>query len=663
MHTEDHNPDIEVLLATYNGAEHLEEFLESLARQVGVSINLRVSDDSSIDKTLVVVEKFRNRFKSLVVTQGPERGPSENFFSLIKQANSEYIALADQDDIWEPTHLIESISRLTSLENVPAMTFSRSAEFENENNSPVRIWPKTVKLDRQMIFFAENLARGCTIVFNKLALTTINRHKPKYAIMHDWWIALLISLVGEIRYSESPEVNYRIHKNNFIGGQSNFGRRLRRSIISNGTDWLPAAQIREVYAVYGEEITTSKLEYLELFISGLTSHNLFKRLFAITTAPRLRSSIIEDFWLKALLASRSYSDKSFLKHLYRKVRSLRIKVKIMFGERIPMAISYFINIRVLKKHENEDLILESSTLKSSRKIALVVLYPRGPLLNSVKRLFQSLLDRNYEIIAVVNHSMHKDWISELSDFPISIIARANIGRDFGGYKSGISFINRKGLLPNLESLLMCNDSVFYGQNFQEFMKLFEESDAVWTTAFLNFEKHTHAQSFFQSFSGGIVRTPTFQEFWKKYYPSDSRTHAIDKGEVRLSQKLLSAGYFPKSIVNSFSLQSRCTDDQISFDDYYSLFLDNFYDFYDSPLELKNELFWHMLDRSFMQLNCSHIAGLLAFKVLSAPLKLDLLATGRVTVESIRKAILNDGIQELESEQLIQEFLSIRSRLI
>jgi hypothetical protein len=115
----------------------------------------------------------------------------------------------------------------------------------------------------------------------------------------------------------------------------------------------------------------------------------------------------------------------------------------MFRERVPIAISDFLNIRILKKHQSENLILESNTLKSSRKIAIVVLYPRGPLLNSVKRLFQSLLDREYEIIAVVNHSKHKDWIFELSDFPISIIARANIGRDFGGYKSGISFLNRK----------------------------------------------------------------------------------------------------------------------------------------------------------------------------------------------------------------------------
>jgi hypothetical protein len=64
----------------------------------------------------------------------------------------------------------------------------------------------------------------------------------------------------------------------------------------------------------------------------------------------------------------------------------------------------------------------------------------------------------------------------------------------------------------------------------------------------------------------------------------------------------------------------------------------------------------------MELNTSHVAGLLAFKVLGAPLKLDLLATGRVTVKAIINALLNDGIQKLESEQLIQEFLSIRARL-
>jgi glycosyltransferase involved in cell wall biosynthesis len=135
LQIEESKPNIEVLLATYNGAAYLGAFLESLAQQVGVSIDLRVSDDGSTDSTLIILESYRESFNSLVVTAGPEKGPSENFFSLIAKAKSKYVALADQDDIWEPTHLINSIDRLASSGDVPALSFTRVSEFGEKNQA------------------------------------------------------------------------------------------------------------------------------------------------------------------------------------------------------------------------------------------------------------------------------------------------------------------------------------------------------------------------------------------------------------------------------------------------------------------------------------------------------------------------------------------------
>ena len=209
---------------------------------------------------------------------------------------------------------------------------------------------------------------------------------------------------------------------------------------------------------------------------------------------------------------------------------------------------------------------------------------------------------------------------------------------------------------------MCNDSVFYGKKFGEFLDTYEEKSSVWTSAFLNFEKHTHAQSFFQSFTGEVVRSQVFQNFWLDYYPSNRRVHAINKGEVMLSQILLESGYFPESVVNAKKIASVYSDDQVSFEDFYSLSAEKFYEVLHFSPQTKNEYFWHTLQRSFMEKNCSHLAGLLAFKALGAPLKLDLLATGRVTVESIQEALSLDGLQDDEIAEIIKDFVINRVRL-
>jgi len=663
LHIEDSKPNIEVLLATYNGAAYLGAFLESLAQQVGVSIDLCVSDDASTDSTLMILERYRGRFNSLVVTAGPEKGPSENFFSLIAKAKSKYIALADQDDIWEPTHLINSIHRLASSEDVPALSFSSVSEFEEKPFSHSRLWPTKVDMDMPMFLFAENLARGCTIVFNKHALDAINRHKPSFAIMHDWWIALLVSLIGEIKYSQTPEVNYRIHGNNFVGGKPSFWQRFARLYGSKNSDWLPAAQIREMYSSYGEDIAPHKLKFIEGAISGLISQSLLKRFRVTLTSHRLRSSIIEDLWLRIYLMSRTNSSQSFSWFLYRRVRSLIAKAILFMAREVPTMITDFRDIKILKKHLRNTTIKESGFLPGSRRIALVALFPRGPLLNSVKRLISNLLERNYEVVLIINRSKLRNWIPELSNFPITILERENVGRDFGAFKAGISFLKQKGNFSDIESLLMCNDSVFYGENFCKFLDTYEESLSLWTSAFLNFEKHTHAQSFFQSFGGDVVRTQLFQDFWSDYYPSNRRVHTIDKGEVKLSQILLGEGFFPRSVVNSKNISRVYADDQIIFEDYFSVLSDHYYEVLNYPIKIKNDYFWHALQRSFMEKNCSHVAGLLAFKALGAPLKLDLFATGRVTGESIQDALLRDGLQKDEIDKLIEEFSSNRARLI
>jgi glycosyltransferase involved in cell wall biosynthesis len=664
LEIEAQNPVIEVLLATYNGSKYLSEFLESLARQQGVSIILRVSDDRSSDETLDIVNQYAGRFLKLIVVEGPGNGPSDNFFSLIKEANSDFIALADQDDVWEPTHLINSIGRLRRSKDTPAMTFSSVSEFEGDVEDRQRIWPLGVKIDRPMIFFLENLARGCTIVFNKSALKCINRHQPANAVMHDWWISLLISLIGEVSFSDYPEVNYRLHDSNFIGSKPNSLSRLRRFAESRKVGWPPIDQLREIYLYYGQQISPRKLKKVELIVNGLTSLSFTKKIRAVLTGHRIRNSALEDFCIRILLMTRTNASDSFSWFIYRRVRMAVRQIITLFKYSIPDSIDDFKSIRIHRKHLDMKVAKKSETLSHPRKIALIALYPRGPLIKSVERLISQLIARDYEVITIVNSSTQRDWLPTLSGYPISIIVRANIGRDFGAYQAGIRYCVEFGLLEDIEVLLLCNDSVFYGQRTSDFIDKFESTSKSnsWTTAFLNFEKHTHAQSFFQSFSGEIVRSDTFQNFWMRYFPSKQRTHAIDKGEVKLSQNLISSGYFPVSVVTAENIALAEPKRELLFEDFYSVLLEQYYNLISLPKEIQIDFFWHQLQRSFMEKNCSHAIGLLAFKTLGAPLKLDLHATGRVTLESLGDALRGDGLQEEEVLALLHEFQKIRAQL-
>lgn len=207
------NEEIDVLLATYNGEKYIEEFMQSLTKQKQVKINLFVSDDGSTDNTLRIVASFKGNFNSLQFYKVKNFGPAKNFLSMLEYSNANYIAFADQDDIWLENHLIKSIERIQKYTNEPCLSFTNVLEF-GENRAK-QIWPKKYPVNLNCFF--ENPARGCTQVFNKELGNLLRKVEPSYIIMHDWMAVLISKYCGKMQHTFKPEVFYRIHNNNAIG--------------------------------------------------------------------------------------------------------------------------------------------------------------------------------------------------------------------------------------------------------------------------------------------------------------------------------------------------------------------------------------------------------------------------------------------------------------
>jgi len=201
---------VSVLLATFNGAKYLNEFLESLAAQENVAINLWVSDDGSSDKTLEIVEDFRNRFANIYICRGPGRGPKHNFIYLTTIAQGEYFAFADQDDIWAPNKLITGLRRIETS-SVPCLYVGSVETRSGVTGKKPFSFPLSL---------TRNRSQGCTMIFNNELISLIRLVKPENIVMHDWMTLLTAQIIGEVHYDEKPTMFYRIHSGNSIGHKS-----------------------------------------------------------------------------------------------------------------------------------------------------------------------------------------------------------------------------------------------------------------------------------------------------------------------------------------------------------------------------------------------------------------------------------------------------------
>ncbi len=236
-------PQIAVLLSTYNGEKFLGEQLDSLLAQSYRSFVLVVRDDSSTDGTFALLQGYVDRHPDvlhLLPKDNDNKGANAAFAYLIDYVlnnksmlglHSAYMMFCDQDDIWYPDKMEKQIAAMLQAERSNATESSQQLpvlvhsdlEVVSEQNTVIAkslIDYQGLEIDRNTFpnLVISNLVTGCTALINE-ALAEKALPIPEKAIMHDWWLALIATAFGELVYLDTALVHYRQHGNNTIGAK------------------------------------------------------------------------------------------------------------------------------------------------------------------------------------------------------------------------------------------------------------------------------------------------------------------------------------------------------------------------------------------------------------------------------------------------------------
>lgn len=225
---------VAVLLCTYNGANHLEEQLDSLAKQGLPFIDIWVSDDGSTDGTLPLLERFKQNWIKgrFVIKTGPRKGFAANFLSLVcsPELEADYFAFCDQDDIWQRDKLSRAVKFLASNPGHQAALYCSRTSLLMESGEPKGI--KSPLFNKKPSFsnaLVQSLAGGNTMVFNQHTKSLLCKAGKLEIVSHDWWTYMLVSGAGGIvMYDELPSILYRQHDNNQIGANMTWSARMSR---------------------------------------------------------------------------------------------------------------------------------------------------------------------------------------------------------------------------------------------------------------------------------------------------------------------------------------------------------------------------------------------------------------------------------------------------
>lgn len=187
-------------------------------------------------------------------------------------------------------------------------------------------------------------------------------------------------------------------------------------------------------------------------------------------------------------------------------------------------------------------ITEGRACEPTGKFVVFVLYARSDLPSFTANFVAALNNSPFNLIVVSNTELTASARRDLLQNCCLLIERKNMGRDFGGYKDGISIAFRR--FQNIERLVIANDSVFFIENgLDKLIKALDgPQDFIGISEVL--EHHYHVASFLVSFGPRVLKNSVFLRFWADYLPIQTRMWAIIKGEGELTKRLMGAGYRP-----------------------------------------------------------------------------------------------------------------------
>ncbi|WP_319481207.1 glycosyltransferase family 2 protein [uncultured Draconibacterium sp.] len=220
---------IEILLATYNSANYLRDLLDSLVAQSYTNWDILVHDDGSDDQTMAIFKEFEKQQgrEIKILSSDKNLGPMRSFEKLLEYSSAEYIMFCDQDDVWLPHKIEESLACIQQLEqNNPdkaALVFSDLEVVDEQLNTINPSFWNYSKVNPENVYNAyklliNNPAPGCTFIMNKKVKPLVLPF-PEQARMHDWWVILKVAESGVIDYIKKPGLLYRQHKKNKVGAE------------------------------------------------------------------------------------------------------------------------------------------------------------------------------------------------------------------------------------------------------------------------------------------------------------------------------------------------------------------------------------------------------------------------------------------------------------
>lgn len=219
---------VSIALCTYNGEKYILQQLESIINQSLIPCEVVICDDSSTDNTISIIRDFvkkYNNIKWLIVVNELSLGVTKNFEQAISLCHGDIILTCDQDDVWMNNKIYTIVNEFIVNPNLLLLFSDATIVDESLTSHNIKLWdvvyPRinqlATKNDFLNVLIKDNIMTGMTMAFRRRLYEISFPFDNDW--MHDYWLAITGTLIGEVKALDESLVLYRQHSNNVLGAK------------------------------------------------------------------------------------------------------------------------------------------------------------------------------------------------------------------------------------------------------------------------------------------------------------------------------------------------------------------------------------------------------------------------------------------------------------
>ena len=211
------SPSVSIIMNIWNGAAYLKEAIDSVLAQTYTDWELIAWDDCSTDDSAAVVLSYKDpRVRYLCAEKQVPLGQARAL--ALREAQGEWIAFLDQDDIWTPRkleqqHALGTTSTEVGLVYGRTVSFTPSGQMRDfDHRHEFEPLPEGAILEQ--LFVDACFISMSSALFRRSALAEIEEIPSQIHMSPDYYMYLGVCQRYKARAVQEVVCYYRIHSNN-----------------------------------------------------------------------------------------------------------------------------------------------------------------------------------------------------------------------------------------------------------------------------------------------------------------------------------------------------------------------------------------------------------------------------------------------------------------